>query len=149
MSRYTLHVVWLLLTVAGISAVHRGPYFGYPIALFLAFIASICIASYPSDNSLRRWLAAFGCLFTTGGLTDLLPHGFTSLTIHGSLPLLLIGLACLWSALIPWTENYPRPRHIEPSPRIYPTNGPPCPKCSRQLRTQNSLQCFNCGADWH
>ena len=27
--------------------------------------------------------------------------------------------------------------------------GPPCPRCSRPLRTRLARQCFECGLDWH
>jgi hypothetical protein len=27
--------------------------------------------------------------------------------------------------------------------------GPPCPQCSRPLRTRLARQCFECGLDWH
>lgn len=147
--RFTFHVVWLTLTIAALCSVFRGPFWGYPIAIFLAFIFSVIVAGYPSDNSLRWMLGGFGALLAAGGLTTILPFGLTAMTIHGSLPLLLVGFACVWSASLPWGELDVGATTSEMPPRTFPSDGPPCPKCSKPLRTQKSLQCFHCGADWH
>ena len=149
MRRYTFHVVWILLALAAICSVFRGPFWGYPIALFLSFVFSIIVAAYPSDNSLRRMLALAGVIIAAGGLTGLVTSGLTPVTRHGSLPLLLLGLACIYSAIFPWVEHDFSTQSIDRPPRQFPSDGPPCPECSMPLRTPKSLQCFNCGADWH
>lgn len=149
MRHFTFHVVWLLLTAAAVCSVFRGPFWGYPIAMFLAFVFSIIVAGYPSDSSLRRMLAIAGLFVAAGGLTGLASSGLTPVTRHGSLPLLLIGTACVYSALFPWTPHGLPTQPIDRPPREFPSDGPPCPKCSMPLRTPNSLQCFHCGADWH
>lgn len=149
MRLYTFHIIWLLLTLAAFCAVLGGPIWGYPIAMFLAFVFSIIVAGYPSDNSLRRMLGVAGVLFVAGGLTGLVLNGLTPITRQGSLPLLLFGSACIWSAIFPSLERSAMPQTIRPISRKFPSDGPPCPKCSMPLRTPKSLQCFHCGADWH
>jgi hypothetical protein len=44
----------------------------------------------------------------------------------------------------PWKER-------EKKRRVKPVNyrNKPCPKCGQPLRTNNAMQCFSCGADWH
>ena len=101
MSRYTFHVVWSFITVAGILTVYRGPQWGYPIAIFLAFVFSICVAGFPTDNSLRRTLGAFGALLLAGGVSGLAQSGVNAVSVHSSVPFILIGLACIWSAIVP------------------------------------------------
>ena len=149
MRRYTFHIIWLLLTTAAFCSVFRGPVWGYPIAMFLAFVFSIIVAGYPADNALRRMLAIVGILLAAGGLTGLASSGVTPVTRHSSLPLLLIGTACIYSAVFPWTEHKVSTQPIKLPSREFPSDGPPCPKCSMPLRTPKSLQCFHCGADWH
>ena len=148
MRRYTFHLIWLILTIAAFCSVFRGPIWGYPIAMFLAFVFAIIVAGYPSDSSLRRTLALIGLVLAAGGLTGLASSGLTPVTIHGSVPLLLLGSACAYSALFPWVEHLPPAEPIELSPRKFPSDGPPCPKCSMPTRTPQSLQCLDCGADW-
>jgi len=149
MSRYTFHVVWLLITFAGILSLYRGPLWGYPIAIFLAFVFSICVAGYPTDRSLRRTLGGFGALLVAGGAVGISQAGVNPVSVHSSVPLVLFGFAFMWSAVVPWTEIEIHSTVTKTIPRTYPDNGPPCPQCSRPLRTPNSLQCFHCGADWH
>jgi len=149
MRRYTFHVIWILLTLAAICSVFRGPLWGYPTAFFLSFVFAIIVAGFPSDNSLRRMLALIGLVIVAGGLTELVASGLTPVTRQGSLPLLLLGSAFIYSAAIPWVEHDLPQQPADRSPREFPRDGPPCPECFMPLRTPKSLQCFNCGADWH
>ena len=105
MSRFTFHIVWLLLTAAGISMIYGGPVWAYPVAVLLAMILSAFVTAYPTDNSLRRTLAAFGCLMAVGASTRFAAAGVTPLTLNESLSVLLFGVACVWASIFPHTDT--------------------------------------------
>ena len=147
MNRFTFHIVWLLLTLAGVLGVLGGPLWGFPPALLLAMILAAFIVAYPTDASLRFILAGMGLLFIAGGLANVMPQGLTPTSLQAFCPVLLLGISCLWAAAFPMSAVN---RDAAPlTPRTFPTDGPPCPQCSAPLRTAQAQQCFHCGADWH
>lgn len=101
MRRFTFLIVCVITIVAGIILVLRGPYWGYPIVVLLAFLLSIAIAGYPSDRSLRMTLAAFGSFLLLGSVVSWVSEGLGQMPIHDRLPVSLLGIACLWSAAFP------------------------------------------------
>jgi hypothetical protein len=101
MSRFTFHVVWLLLTTAGLSTIFGGPIWAYPLAALLAMIVSAIVTAYPTDTSLRCALAAFGCFVAIGASTRFAAIGVTPLTLNESLSVLLFGVACIWASVFP------------------------------------------------
>jgi hypothetical protein len=100
-SRFTFHIVWLIVSIGSVSAVYGGPLWAYPVALLLAMILSAFVTAYPTDNSLRRTQAAFGGLMALGASTRFMMVGFTSLAVHESLSILMFGVACVWASVFP------------------------------------------------
>ncbi|MBD3675221.1 MAG: hypothetical protein HUJ26_17015 [Planctomycetaceae bacterium] len=112
MHRFSFHIVWLLLMIAGLSVIYGGPWWAYPLMLLLVTIFTAFVVAYPSDNSLRRTLAGFGGLLILGAATRFASDGITRLIVHESLSVFLTGLACLWSAVFPFpqpTASYDQP----------------------------------------
>lgn len=101
MSRFTFHIVWMFLSVAGVSMIYGGPLWGYPPALLLAMIAAAFVTAYPTDNSLRRTLLGFGAFLAIAASSRFVMIGFTPLTINESLSVLLFGVACIWASVFP------------------------------------------------
>ena len=102
MSCFTFHVVWMLVSVAGISAIYGGPIWAYPPAVLLATIAAEFVTAYPTDNSLRRTLAAFGGFLVIVTSSRFAMFGVTPLVINESLSVLLFGVACIWASVFPY-----------------------------------------------
>lgn len=100
-SRFTFHIVWLLIFAGFALTLHGGPYWSYPIALLLSLIGAAFVTAYPMDNSLRRTLGCFGALLTFFASTRFIAEGLTPLVLNESSSVLLVGAACLWSAIFP------------------------------------------------
>jgi hypothetical protein len=103
-SRYTFHIVWLLVFVGLASAIFGRPLWAYPIVILLSLIAAAAISAYPTDRSLRRTLACFGGFLGLAASRGFLMEGLAPIVLHESLPVLLWGVACGWAALFPYRE---------------------------------------------
>ena len=104
MSRFTFHILLLIVMPAFVIPVVGGPWGGYPVALATAFLATCFVAAYPTDTSLRWMLGGFGVFLLLPPLTHLWMDGACWYVIREAAFTLLLGLACIWSAAFPVLE---------------------------------------------
>lgn len=100
-SRFTFHILLLFVMPAFLVPVVGGPWWGYPVALALAFLATCFVAAYPTDTSLRWTLAGFGVFLLLAPLATLWADGAGWFVVREVAFTLLLGLACIWSAAFP------------------------------------------------
>lgn len=105
MSKFTFHILLLILTLAFLLPIVGGPWWGYPVALALAFLATCFVAAYPTDTSLRWTLAGLGVFLLLPPLTHLWVNGAYWYVIREVAFMVLFGLACIWSAVFPVSEG--------------------------------------------
>ncbi len=105
MSRFTFHFVWLFISTGIVSTVYGGPIWAYPLALVLALMIAPFVVAYPTDNSLRWTLGAFGGLLVAGAATQFVEFGLTWISVNQSASVLLFGIACLWAATFPLMDE--------------------------------------------
>jgi hypothetical protein len=111
MSRFTFHILLPIVAIAFVIPVVGGPWWGYPVTLALAFLATVFIAAYPTDTSLRWIFAGFGVFLLLPPLTHLWLDGACWYVIREAAFTLLLGLACIWSAAFPVSETGRTEKH--------------------------------------
>lgn len=107
MSLYTFHFVLLFVFVGIASAVAGGPFWAYPLAFVASLLVSVFVTAYPTDNSLRWTLGAFGSLLMFGATTRFVADGLTPISIQESACVFFFGISCVWSAAFSIREPEP------------------------------------------